>query len=46
MDRGLQDGLLHDLDSTVTQPDEAATSYREALAKLSGAWPPYPNRPG
>ena len=32
---GLQDGLLHDLDTTVTQPDEVATSYREALSKLS-----------
>ena len=32
---GLQDGLLRDLDTTVTQPDEVATSYREALSKLS-----------
>ena len=31
---GLQDGLLRDLDTTVTQPDEVATSYREALSKL------------
>jgi hypothetical protein len=27
MDLGLQDGLLRDLDTTVTQPDEVATSY-------------------
>ena len=32
---GLQDGLLRDLDTTVTQPDEVASSYREALSKLS-----------
>jgi len=31
---GLQDGLLRDLDTTVTQPDEMGTCYREALAKL------------
>jgi carbonic anhydrase len=31
---GLQDGLLRDLDTTVTRPDEVATCYREALAKL------------
>ena len=31
---GLQDGLLRDLDTTVTQPDEVATCYREALSKL------------
>jgi hypothetical protein len=46
MDLGLQDGLQRDLDTTVTQPDEVATSYREALSKLSGALPPCPNRPG
>jgi len=46
MDLGLQDGLLRDLDTTVTQPDEVATSYREALSKLSRALPPYPNRTG
>jgi hypothetical protein len=46
MDLGLQDGLLHDLDTTVTQPDEVAATYREALSKLSGALPPHPNRPG
>ena len=32
---GLQDGLLRDLDTTVTHPDEVAACYREALAKLS-----------
>ena len=37
---GLQDGLLRDLDTTVTQPDEVATSYREALSKLSRGLPP------
>jgi len=31
---GLQDGLLHDLDTTATQPDEVAVGYRDALAKL------------
>jgi carbonic anhydrase len=31
---GQQDGLLRDLHTTVTQPDEAAIGYREALAKL------------
>ena len=31
---GLQDGLLRDLDTTVTQPDEVATCYREALSTL------------
>ena len=34
MNLGLQDGLLRDLDTTVTQPDEVATCYREALSKL------------
>jgi len=34
---GLQDGLLRDLDTTVTQPDEVLTCYREALSKLSRA---------
>jgi hypothetical protein len=28
-------GLLRGLDTTVTQPDEVASSYREALSKLS-----------
>jgi len=31
---GLQDGLLRDLATTVTQPDEVATCYHEALLKL------------
>jgi hypothetical protein len=26
---------VRDLDTTVTQPDEVATGYREALSKLS-----------
>jgi hypothetical protein len=32
---GLKDGLLRDLDKTITQPGEVATSYREALSNLS-----------
>jgi hypothetical protein len=32
---GLEDGLLRELDTTVTQPEEVAPSYREALSKLS-----------
>lgn len=32
---GLKDGLLRDLDTTVTQPDEVAHCHRQALAKLS-----------
>ena len=32
---GLQDGLLRDLDTTVTHPGEAAACYANALAKLS-----------
>ena len=32
---GLNDGLLRDLNTTVTQPEEVATCYGEALAKLS-----------
>jgi carbonic anhydrase len=32
---GLKNGLLRDLDITVTQPDEVTTCYREALSKLS-----------
>ena len=31
---GLQDGLLRDLDTTVTESNEVANCYREALAKL------------
>jgi carbonic anhydrase len=31
---GLRDGLLRDLDTTVTQPQEAATCYRQAISKL------------
>ena len=34
---GLQDGLLRDLDTTVTRMDEVSTSYREALAKLGSS---------
>jgi len=40
---GLQDGLLRDLDTTVTQPEEVATSYRDALAKLKLSVAPHPN---
>jgi carbonic anhydrase len=32
---GFKNGLLRDLDITVTQPDEVTTCYREALSKLS-----------
>ena len=32
---GLQDGLLRDLDTTVTQPEEVAACYGAALSKLS-----------
>ena len=32
---GLQDGLLRDLDTTVTRQDEVAACYQGALAKLS-----------
>lgn len=32
---GLQDGLLRDMDTTVTQPEEAVPCYRKAIAKLS-----------
>ncbi len=32
---GLQDGLLRDLDTTVTQPGEVERCYREALSKLT-----------
>ncbi|SPE56431.1 carbonic anhydrase [Verrucomicrobia bacterium] len=32
---GLADGLLRDLDTTVTRPEEAAACYREAISKLS-----------
>ncbi len=32
---GLRDGLLRDLDTTVTQPDEMAACYGQALSKLS-----------
>jgi len=32
---GLQDGLLRDLDTTVTNPSEVAACYGDALAKLS-----------
>jgi carbonic anhydrase len=32
---GLKDGLLRDLDTTVTQAGEAMACYREALSKLS-----------
>jgi carbonic anhydrase len=32
---GLKDGLLRDLDTTVTQAGEATAYYREALSKLS-----------
>lgn len=32
---GLKDGLLRDLDTTVTKRDEVAACYREALSKLS-----------
>jgi carbonic anhydrase len=32
---GLKDGLLRDLDTTITQADEVTTCYREALARLS-----------
>jgi carbonic anhydrase len=32
---GIQDGLLRDLDTTATSPDEAAIARREALEKLS-----------
>jgi carbonic anhydrase len=32
---GLKDGLLRDLDTTVTQANEATARYREALSKLS-----------
>ncbi len=32
---GLQDGLLSDLDTTVTRPEEVANCYREAISRLS-----------
>jgi carbonic anhydrase len=32
---GLHDGLLRDLDTTVTRPEEVATCHREAISKLS-----------
>jgi carbonic anhydrase len=32
---GLQDGLLRDLATTVTQPHEVASCYQEAISKLS-----------
>ena len=35
MDLGLQDGLLRDLDTTVTHLGEVAACYGNALAKLS-----------
>ena len=31
---GLKDGLLRDLNTTVTQPDEVGTCYRESLSQL------------
>ncbi len=31
---GLKDGLLRDLDTTVTHPGEVATAYRDAVSKL------------
>jgi carbonic anhydrase len=32
---GLHNGLLRDLDTTVTRPEESATCHREAISKLS-----------
>jgi carbonic anhydrase len=32
---GLQDGLLRDLDATVTRPDEVVTCYHKAISKLT-----------